>query len=79
MLSTLKAKKSSANREYTETRQGLFVFGGAPVDFHEWEFRTMSKFQSTKEEDKSALVCKIVEGLRDDALTVAILLHSPTS
>ena len=50
MLSTLKAKKSSANQQYTETWQGLFVFGGAPVDFHEWEFRTMSKFQGTKEE-----------------------------
>ena len=72
MLSTLKSKKSSANHGYTETRQGLFVFGGAPVDFHDWESRTMSKFQGTKEDDKPALAGKIVEGLRDDALTVAM-------
>ena len=32
----------------------------------------MSKFQGTKEEDKPALAGKIVEGLRDDALLVAM-------
>ena len=72
MLSIVKAKRPSANKEYTETRQGLFVFGGAPVDLHEREFRTMSKFRGTKDEDKPALAGKIVERLRDNALTVAM-------
>ena len=72
MLSTLKAKRPTANSSYSETRQGLFVFTGAPADFHEWEFRTMSKFQGTKDDDKPALAGKIVEGLRDDALLIAM-------
>ena len=72
MLSILKANRPFPDKEYTETRQGFFVFTGAAVDFHKWEFRTMSKFQGTKDEDKPALAGKIVEGLRDDALTVAM-------
>ena len=72
MLSTLKAKRPQSNFRYEETRQGQFIFNGSPADFHEWEFRTLSKFDGTKEEDRPALASKIVEGLRDDALIIAM-------
>ena len=41
-------------------------------DFHEWEFRTVSKYLGTKEDDRPALAGRIAEGLRDDALTIAM-------
>ena len=72
MLSTLKAKRATQIPQYTETKQGIFLFGGSVHDFHEWEFRTMSKYLGTKDEDKPALAGRIVEGLRDDVLTIAM-------
>ena len=74
MLSTLKAKKATHIAQYTETKQGQFIYTGTVTDFHEWEFRTMSKFLGTKADDRPALAGRIVEGLRDDALTVAMKL-----
>ena len=72
MLSTFKAKRATQIPQYTETKQGQFVFGGSVHDFHEWEFRTMSNYLGAKEDDRPALAGRIVEGLRDDALTIAM-------
>ena len=74
MLPILKAKRATQIPQYTETKQGIFLFGGSVHDFHEWEFRTMSKYLGTKEEDRPALAGRIVEGLRDDALTIAMTI-----
>ena len=71
MISTLVHKRPQANKEFRETKQGYFMFTGAPIDFHEWEFRTMARWHGTKADDRSVLASKIIEGLRDDAFLVA--------
>ena len=72
MLSTLAHRKPNVLPGYTETKTGLFVYTGTTRDFHEWEFRTMTKFLGTKDDDKPSLAGKIIEGLRDEALLVAM-------
>ena len=47
------------------------IFTGDPHHFHEWEFRTTSKYHGTKDEDKPSLGPRVLEGLRDEAYLVA--------
>ena len=35
-----------------ETRNGTFIYDGTPSKFHEWEFRTMVKWQSSEEQKR---------------------------
>ena len=74
MISNLIAKRPRAIKDFTETKQGAFVFTGTPSEFHEWEFRTMAKFLGITSDDKPALAAKIIDGLRDQALSVAMEL-----
>ena len=72
MLSSLKAcPKDSNDKHHTETKSGAYIFSGHPTEFYEWEFRTMARHNSTKDEDKPQLGGKILEGLRGDAYMVA--------
>ena len=71
MLSSLKARQKDLDgRHQTETKSGVYIFSGHPADFYEWEFRTMARYNSCKDEDKPALGGKILEGLKGDAYMV---------
>ena len=55
-----------------ETKGGVFVYGGTPSRFYEWEFRTSIRLKSCKDEDKPKTMSKIVESLRGEAALVAM-------
>jgi len=44
---------------------------GNPRHYHEWEFRTMSKYLGTKDEDRTLQGPRVLEGLRGEAYLVA--------
>ena len=69
-LLTLRYNRSE---ELVETRGGITVFNGSPGLFHEWEFRTLMRWQAAKDDgDRATAASKIVEGLRGDAFNIAI-------
>ena len=53
------------------TKAGFLVYSGDAFHYHEWEFRTMTKYEATKADERWALGAKVVESLRGDAYTVA--------
>ena len=55
-----------------ETRNGAFVYDEAPGKFHEWEFRTMVKWQSSEEHKRLQSLSTIVDGLRGEAARIAM-------
>ena len=59
------------HQETEFTKAGFLVYPGDAYHYHEWEFRTMTKYEATKAEDCWALGAKVVESLRGDAYTVA--------
>jgi hypothetical protein len=73
MLSSLRAGRPAAydDKNHTETKSGVYIYAGAPGDFHEWEFRTKARFLSTKEEDRKLCGPRVLEGLKGDAYLVA--------
>ena len=40
------------NRDVEETKGGMFIYNGRTDKFHEWEFRTGMRWESTKEENE---------------------------
>ena len=73
-LSSLHANRTTTpwgQEKNLETKSGVFPYSGLPSQFHEWEFRTLMKYDGTKDEDKPQLASKIVEGLRDEAFDIA--------
>ncbi len=54
-----------------ETRQGNTIYRGDASSFHEWEFRAKLKVAGKTDHALTEAVSKIVDGLRDDAFTVA--------
>ena len=59
-------------QDVPENRSGTFVFSGEPHRYHEWHFRTLFAFGTSREEDRPATIRKIVEGLRGDMLNIAM-------
>ncbi len=55
-----------------ETKGGIFVYDGHPARYHDWEFRTVSKFNGAKSDDQPGLGSRVLEGLRGDAYLVAL-------
>lgn len=60
------------NRDVDETKAGVFIYNGTPDKFHEWEFRTEMRWESTKEEDKKKTMSMIMEALRGTAYETAM-------
>ena len=72
-LSALRAERPRRGDDApTLTKNGFYIYDGKPSGFHEWEFRTMSKYDGCKDEDKPFLASKVLEGLVEDAFTVAM-------
>ena len=55
-----------------ETRGGAFVYDGTPGKFHEWEFRTMVKWQSSEPQKRLQSLSTIIDGLRGEAARIAM-------
>ena len=68
-INALRFRQQHQETEFTKA--GFLVYSGDAYHYHEWEFRTMTKYEATKAEDRWALGAKVVESLRGDAYTVA--------
>ena len=73
MLMALASLRFQRNaQDYEETRQGMTVFAGDAVSFHEWQFRLQIKKSLCKAEELPALTAKVVDALRGEALSYAV-------
>ena len=70
-ISSLRYRRWAPTGLPAETKGGAFIYDGSASTFHEFEFRTMMRFQTAKPEDRPAVAAKIVEGLRGDAFAIA--------
>ena len=59
------------HRSDTMTKTGYPIYDGNPAMFSEWEFRTMLKIKTTKEDDKDKICSSLVEALHGKAASVA--------
>ena len=72
MLSTLKYRPPTTNKsEWTTTKLGIPIYGGAAAEFHDYEFQIKCRLAGTKAEDLKGLGAKILEGLRGEAFSIA--------
>ena len=71
LISSLRYQRWAPTGLPAETKGGAFIYDGSASTFHEFEFRTMMRFQTAKPEDRPAVAAKIVEGLRGDAFAIA--------
>ena len=60
-----------SSSDIPETKSGCFIYDGTPTQFHEWEFRTMARYNACSEEDRPKLGARILGGLRGDAFMIA--------
>ena len=74
---------SEANLDPLETKCVSYIYDGSVARFHEWEFRTMARIEgvgelaedgttTTKPENLRKNVNRVIEGLRGDALDLAM-------
>ena len=71
MLNSLKARQTKTHLDSTTTKQGIQYYNGSADGFHEWEFRTMAKYNATKADERFQLGARVLEGLVDQAYQVA--------
>ena len=72
--------RTSNGKEVAETRSGVPMYGGAAHGFEEWKFRVSTKHKAVlasesleKIPEKLAeLVARVIDGLTDDALKMAM-------
>ena len=54
------------------TKFGFLVYAGDDVrNFHEWEFRAMTRWNQTKDDEKKDLASKFLDSLRGEAYIAA--------
>ena len=61
-----------SSKEVEETKGGMYIYDGSTHNFHEWEFRTEVRWESTKVEDLKKTMSMIIEALRGEAANVAM-------
>ena len=49
------------------TKFGFLIYAGDVRNFHEWEFRTMTRWNQTKDDEKKDLASKFLDSLRGEA------------
>ena len=68
-----------------ETKDGAAIYHGDAAHYHEWEFKTRMKLTSGTKEQFPTRMAQVVNGLRGDALAIAMqitqarLMKVPTS
>ena len=50
------------------TKFGFLVYAGTVRDFHEWEFRAMTRWKQTKVDERSELASKFLDSLRSEGI-----------
>ena len=58
--------------QYEGTHDGIPIYDGSAISFHDWSFRTSIKYQAAKTDDKKTVMSQIIEGLRGDASDIAM-------
>ena len=71
MASGSLAYRHHADLEADLTKFGFLVYGGTIRDFHEWEFRAMTRWTQTKEAERKDLASKFLDSLRGEAYIAA--------
>ena len=71
MASGSLAYRHHADLEADLTKFGFLVYGGTIRDFHEWEFRAMTRWTQTKEAERKELASKFLDSLRGEAYIAA--------
>ncbi|CAE7418365.1 GIP [Symbiodinium sp. CCMP2592] len=71
MASGSLAYRHHADLETDLTKFGFLVYGGTVRDFHEWEFRAMTRWTQTKDDEKKDLASKFLDSLRGEAYIAA--------
>ena len=54
-----------------ETRNGSYIYGGSPANFHEWVFRTRMQVQGRTDQQYLTAMTNVIQGLKGDAVLVA--------
>ena len=68
----LQALKYHHAKSCEETKAGFYIYNGRADLFGEWIFRTETRWNSTKEDEKKKTMSQIIEALRGDAAQVAM-------
>ena len=76
-LHTLRYRHNSEVDNFQEPKGGLVAYDGSSHSFHEWEFVTLAKVETSKDEDFPGLASEVVASLRGDALLVAMEIGRP--
>ena len=71
MASGSLAYRHQADLEADLTKFGILVYGGTIRDFHEWEFRAMTRWTQIKEGERKELASKFLDSLRGEAYIAA--------
>ena len=53
------------------TKFGFLVYAGDVRNFHEWEFRAMTRWNQTKDDERKDLASKFLDSLRGEAYIAA--------
>ena len=61
-----------SRKDVEETKGGMYIYDGSTHNFHEWEFRTEVRWESTKVVDLKKTMSMIIEALRGEAANVAM-------
>ena len=67
MASGSLAYRPTQDRDTDLTKFGFLVYAGTVRDFHEWEFRALTRWNQTDKDDKKALASKFLDSLRGEA------------
>ena len=71
MASGSLAYRPTQDRDTGLTKFGFLVYAGTVRDFHEWEFRALTRWNQTEKDDKKALASKFLDSLRGEAYIIA--------
>ena len=72
LLNQFASTKPSKQIGLAERPKGTFLYGGDMSSFFEWKFRTSVQLSACKDADeRKRLTAKVVEGLSDQALSIA--------
>ena len=70
----LSSLRFDARADVEEPRSGMFIFDGMASRYHEWEFRTMLKWEAVQDDEvkRKQATSAIVDSLRGDAAQIAM-------
>ena len=71
-LASLAYKPGHNPYGFYETKSGSYIYSGEPHLYFEWEFRTLMRISAGTEDNLPSIANKIIEGLRGEALAIAM-------